>query len=122
MKIPPSELIDRMSILKLKIEKVEDSLIKENLKKEFLECEKSIKEFKSVGMEIKKEWFNQLYKINDRQWDLESAMNNARKQGLSLEEVGRICIEIRESNKRRIALKNQISEKIGEGFRDIEMN
>jgi len=117
MEISLLELIDKMTILKLKIEKVGDP----QLRTELEEYEKAIEELKKRGAQIEQEWFDKLYEINKEIWDLQSKINNARKQG-SLKEIGGGYIELAISNKKRITVKNEIASKTGRGFKDIAMN
>ena len=120
MEMPLPEIIDRISILKLKIERVNVSLRK-SFEREMQECEKAIEEFRNKGIIIKQEWIDKLYEINGFQWNLESEMNNLRKAE-KIEEMGKIYLDLQISNKKRVAVKNQISEETGSGFRDIKVN
>lgn len=118
MEMPLPEILDRMSIVKLKIERIGE----EHLKEEYKEYEKAIKEFEKIGIKIKKEWFEELYYLNGKIWDLESDIRKGKENILGLEEVGRRAILIRELNKQRIAIKNKIVEETGLGFKDVKMN
>jgi len=118
MEMPLPEILDRLSILKLKIERIGEP----HLKIELEEYEKAIEEFKARGIIIKDEWVEELYRINSRIWDLESDIRKGKEKELGLEEVGRRAIAIRENNKKRVAVKNKIVEETGSGFKDIKMN
>jgi len=63
-----------------------------------------------------------LYDINGKIWDLESDIRKGKEGELGLEEVGRRAIMIRELNKKRISVKNQITEETNMGFKDVKMN
>ena len=116
--MPLPEIIDRMSIVKLKIERIGEP----HLKKELEEYKKAIKEFENKDIKIKEKWFDELYEINRKIWDLEADIRKGKENLLGLEEVGRRAIAIRELNKKRIAIKNQIVEETGSGFKDVKMN
>jgi len=118
MEIPPAEVIDRMSIVKLKIERIGEL----HLQKEFEELQKAVEEFEQKDIKIKSEWFEELYVINGAQWDLESRMRKAKENGPDFIEMGKIYIELQKSNKKRVAVKNKISEETGQGFKDIKIN
>ena len=118
MEMSLPEMLDRMSIVKLKIERIGEP----HLKQEYGEYEKAIKDFEKKGIKTKKEWLEELYKINGKIWDLESDIRRGKENEIGLEEVGRRAIEIRELNKQRIAIKNKIVEETGLGFKDIKMN
>jgi len=116
MEMSLPEMLDRMSIVKLKIERIGEP----HLKQEYGEYEKAIKDFEKKGIKTKKEWLEELYKINGKIWDLESDIRRGKENEIGL--VGRRAIEIRELNKQRIAIKNKIVEETGLGFKDIKMN
>jgi hypothetical protein len=118
MEMPLPELLDRMSIVKLKIERIGEP----HLKEEYEEYEKAVKEFKDRGIEIKEEWVDELYEFNKNIWDLEADIRQGKEEELGLEEVGRRAIKIREANKKRIAVKNKITEQTGLGFKDVKVN
>lgn len=118
MEMPLPEILDRLSIIQLKIERIgEPHLIKEKD-----EYEKAVKEFEKRGVRIKKEWLKDLYEINGKIWDFESDIRKGKEKELGLEEVGRRAILIREWNKKRVAIKNKIVEATNSGFKDVKMN
>lgn len=116
--MPLAEILDRMSIVKLKIERIGEP----HLIKEYEEYEKAVQEFKDKGIIVKDEWLNELYKTNGIMWDLESDIRKGKENELGLEEVGRRAIAIRDLNKQRIAIKNRVVEETGLGFKDVKMN
>ena len=118
MEMPLPEILDRLSILKLKIERIGEPHLKYELKA----YEKAIDEFKKRGMGIKEEWLDKLYDINGKIWDLESDIRKGKENKLGLGEVGRRAIAIRELNKQRVSIKNEIVQKTGIGFKDVKMN
>jgi len=118
MEMPLSEVLDRLSILKLKIERINE----EHLKKELNAFNLAIQEFKSKGIKVKDEWLQELYKVNSKIWDLEADIRKGGENELGLEEVGRRAIEIRNLNRERVAIKNKIIEETGSGFKDIKVN
>jgi len=118
MKVPISEIIDRISILKLKIENLNNPLFNEELE----ECEKALENFREEGIEIKLDWIDELYEINKYQWGLESSLKKLREEKSDFEEMGKIYIELQISNKKRVAVKNKISEETKSGFKEIEVN
>lgn len=118
MDVPLSEIIDRISILMLKIENRDLPAFHEELK----ECNQEVEKMKEKGILVKEEWLDDLYKINKYQWDLESKNKEGQEGKLSLEELGRVYIELQISNKRRVAVKNRIVEDSKNGFTDIKIN
>ena len=118
MELPLAEVLDRLSILKLKIERINEW----HLKKEQDAFNLAIQEFKNKGIKIKEEWLEELYKVNSKIWDLEADIRKGRENLLGLEEVGRRAIEIRNLNRERVAMKNKIIEETGIGFKDVKVN
>jgi hypothetical protein len=53
---------------------------------------------------------------------LESDIRKGKEAELGLEEVGRRALEIRDINRERVALKNELKRIFGDGFKDIKVN
>ena len=138
-----AEIIDRYSILKLKLERLApqnkefESIIKKELvvlapsqnkdlesiiKKEFAAYENALGEFEKKGVFLKPEWISKLYEINGRIWDLESDIRQGKEGKLGLEEVGRRALKMRGINRERIEMKNLITKESGSGFFEIKVN
>jgi len=117
MEYPLPEIIDRITILRLKIEHSDNPVFKEQLNA----FHNALIEFKLRGINIKLEWINKLYKINKSQWKIESLFKEAKEKNY-LEEMGKLYIKICLSNKERTKVKNEISEITGQGFKDIKVN
>ena len=112
MKYPLSELIDRYSILLLKSERLPKDTVLEDQLIVFLDAIASY-DFYSIP------YIEEMKAINGRIWDLEAAIRQGQK--LSMAEVGRRALAIRDINKERIALKNKIAAQLGE-FEDIKVD
>jgi len=112
MHYPLSELIDRFSILDLKLKRLpKDPKIAAEHKK-FADA---IQEF---GVPTD-EYIEEMIKINGRIWDLEFEIRMTDK--LSLEEIGRRTLLIRKINKERIEMKNKIAREHGE-FEEVKVD
>jgi len=118
MEMPLSEILDRLSILKLKIERINEP----HLHKELGIFNEAIDDFKKKGVKINDSWLKDLYEINGKIWDLESDIRKGKEGELGLEEVGRRAILIRDLNKQRVSIKNSIVEQTGIGFKDVKVN
>ena len=116
--MPLAEVIDRFVIVKLKKERIKT----EDKTDEHEHYKKVLEDYKNKGIDIKQEWIERLYDANGKIWDLESDLRKGKEGLLGLEEVGRRAIKIREINKIRISIKNEIVEATGSGFKDIKMN
>lgn len=118
MEMPLPELLDRLVIVRLKAERIGDKKKKEEL--EFYN--KELENYRKKGFIIKNEWLKKLYEVNGKIWDLEADIRKGKEGELGLEEVGRRAIEIRNLNKTRISIKNEITEITGSGFKDVKVN
>ena len=102
---PVIELVDRYTIAKLKYEKTQANtgeLI-------FYETQIANFDIKQIESEL-----NQLYNIHKSIWDLEAELKSGVEESLSLEEIGRRAIKIRNMNNQRIALKNIMADKLNQ--------
>ncbi len=52
---------------------------------------------------------------------LESDIRKGKEKELGLEEVGRRALKIRDINRERVALKNELKEIFKDGFKDIKV-
>ena len=118
MEQPLPEIIDRLTIVRLKVERIKT----EDKRDEYEHYLKELEEWKKRGVEIKQEWIDRLYEANAKIWDLEHDIRRGKEGELGMEEDGRRAIQIREINKMRISIKNEIVEATGSGFKDIKMN
>ncbi|MDO8467797.1 MAG: hypothetical protein Q7S56_02520 [Nanoarchaeota archaeon] len=118
MEIPLSELIDRMTVLRIKIQNTENP----NVKKELDLVEGALKNFEEENSKIDENLIDNLQIINKELWDLVAELSDAKKENKSLEEIGRIYIRQHIANKKRIQIKNKIAEESGSGFKDIKVN
>ena len=112
MKMPISEIADRLSIAMLK--------------KARANAENQV-EIDTLTAEVNQylgavEYVEKLLDINGKIWDLESDIRKGKEAELGLEEVGRRAIQIREFNKIRVGYKNEMVKRYEEGFEDIKMN
>jgi hypothetical protein len=110
MKISLGDLIDRLSILKLKLERTDVDCTQE-----FNDILKEIE-----GRDDLKEFINNLYIVNGKIWDLESDIRKGKEGLLGLEEVGRRAIAIRNYNGQRVAIKNLINETFNTGYTEFK--
>jgi uncharacterized protein YdcH (DUF465 family) len=118
MEMPLPELIDRLVIVRLKAERIKDKEKEKELKFYMEELE----EYRKNGFLIKDEWLERLYDVNGKIWDLEADIRKGKEGELGLNEVGKRAIEIRNLNKIRITIKNEITEITGSGFKDVKVN
>jgi len=114
MEMPISEIIDRYTIALLKrdrtCENVEDEINAYYLEiNKYRDCEPFVKKLMSANATI---------------WDLETkaGRSNVDTGNISLEEIGRIAMEVRHWNKIRNGIKAEIVDKYNQGFKEIKVN
>ena|SRR3989344_820394 len=127
MEISLPEILDRISIVRLKIERIGEPQLNEELGTYM----NAMKEYIERGVNIKKEWLDELYEINGKIWDLvfpirkiinsENYLELAEK-AIGFEELGRQALLMESFMKIRVAVKNRISEETGSGFKDIKID
>jgi len=121
MKMPLHEAIDRLTILMLKRDRLRDEKDRPVVEKEYEFYKRVVDSYqKEDGIEIKEKWIQDLKEINSKCWDGEAAVRLGRTNGLTLEEVGRQMIQLRDFNRVRIGLKNKIVEDTGLNFDEIK--
>jgi DNA polymerase III delta prime subunit len=64
--------------------------------------------------------YEDLKRIHNEIWELEAELKTGREAELSLEEIGRRAIAIRDHNNKRILLKNSMAEKLNCSVREIK--
>lgn len=116
MLYPPAELLDRISILKLKQERG-----KVNCDQEMKTFQKALDEY-PIAKERAAEWVQALYRVNGNIWTLEADIRQGKEGKLGLEEVGRRALKIRDFNKERVAIKNKIAAAVKIGFQEKKVN
>ena len=86
MRYPLDELLDKRSIIQLKIERINDDDERKRLIKEFSDYTLGIAEYiaEEICTEAQvKEWHEKLYVANGRIWDLEAAIRQGKARVVS---------------------------------------
>ena len=108
---PISELVDRYTIAQLKF-----NLTRANQD----ELDFYNTQIASIDTTKINEELDELFTIHHCIWNLESELKSGVEHQLSLEEIGRRAIEIRNWNKKRIEIKNLIADKLGSSVKEIK--
>jgi|TARA_B100000315_G_scaffold257184_1_gene305164 hypothetical protein len=131
MKIPIGELIDKMSILRIKVEKIGES----QSKLEYEKYRKEIELFEDVNKKLIKRWCDQLYIINLQIWNIEydlrqkiSECDNQKRDIIKLfpknklKEIGKKHLLVQRLMKERDNIKNEITEITGDGYKIYKLD
>ena len=117
--ISPGELLDKISILEIKLEKVKDKHSKEEIKKEY----KILKEIQSSSIEMTgkiKNLFQLVKNVNIELWDIEDKLRIYEKNknfGKSFVELAR---GVYFNNDKRAKLKSEINKILKSNIREIK--
>lgn len=100
---PEGEIVDRLAINLLKLERLPDSLkhLDPQLRADTTALQTAYDALNLKGLEEMKE-------IHARIWDLEADIRQGKEGALGIEEVGKRALQIRDINAERIKLKNKL--------------
>ena len=117
--LPVLELIDRLCIARVKYERTASS---NQAELDWYEAR-----YQELTAKLNSQQLDQLVsdiaeitQIHNTIWDLEWQLKSGVEQQLSLEEIGRRAIRIRDNNNRRIEFKNSIAALFGLEMREIK--
>ena len=116
---PLPEVVDRYTIARLKLERLDDTQIDVESMKDEIEYYKSGIDFENEKLS---ELTNELYLVNGRIWDTESSFRMGLDKQMTLNEVGSRALRVRDLNRIRMKVKNDIIDLTGNGFKDCKMN
>ena len=108
---PIIELVDRLAIAEIKWERTQSN---------FEELAWYQEQFSKIDHSLFSQEYQELKEIHRTIWTLEAALKSGQEHTLSLEEIGRRAILIRDYNRQRIILKNTIAEKLNCPVREIK--
>jgi len=108
---PIIELIDRLVIAKIKLEKG----INSKLEYDFYNNQATRYDLSTIHSLIE-----ELEIVHNTIWNLESELKSGVEHSLALDEIGRRAIKIRDANNKRIALRNKMAELLSDPIREIK--
>ena len=117
--ISAGELLDKISILEIKIDKIKSKDKQVEIKKEY----KLLKEAQNLNVEDSKdiqELFNEIKKVNLNLWIIEDKIRICEKN----KNFGKEFIELSRSvylnNDKRAAIKSQLNDLLGSNIREVK--
>ena len=117
--ISAGELLDKISILEIKLEKIEDKNNREEIKKEY----KILKEIQNSSIKFDdkiKELFNSIKVINIKLWNVEDELRICEKNkdfGKNFIELAR---EVYLNNDKRSKIKSEINKILGSNIKEVK--
>lgn len=103
--MPLPELIDRMTISELKVERIGDN----ECLQEYSNYDYIYEFYKELGFSISQEKYKELKTIHSKIWDLESDLRKGKEKIFTIDEIANRTFQIRDLNKERVNLKNTIA-------------
>lgn len=110
---PVIELVDRYAIAKLKFAKTGANQAELHFYQQQVE---------TMNIAAVQKFFDELCEVHESIWNLESELKSGLEHQLSLEEIGRRAIQIRNFNNRRVELKNTMAKLIGCNVQEIKQD
>ena len=117
--ISPGELLDKISILEIKIEKVKDKNSLEEIKKEY----KILKEIQTSSIDITgkiKDLFQSVKNVNIKFWNIEDKLRICEKNKNFDKNFIELARGVYFANDERAKLKNEINEILKSDIREIK--
>lgn len=118
VKRDPGDIIDRLSIARLKVERIKESENKKEFEYFKTGLDELVEEYRNTSNNIN--WYSAsdyIYDINSIIWRLESDLRRGNLDH-DMRACGDRAVLIREVNKLRVNFKNFINNMVGEGFID----
>ena len=117
--ISAGELIDKISILEIKLEKIKDKANQDEINKEY----KILKEVKNSSLEVTeklKTLFKEIKEVNLNLWNIEDKLRICEKN----KDFGQTFIELARgvylNNDKRSKIKSEINKILGSNIREIK--
>jgi hypothetical protein len=108
---PVIELFDRLAIAEIKWQKSQKN-------KSELDWYRS--QIVGLNFESIQDLYTELLATHNHIWNKESELKSGKDHELSLEEIGRRALQIRDLNNQRLKLKNAMAERLGCSVREIK--
>ena len=116
---PIPEVADRYTIAMLKSERLDsDEIDMQEMKRQISYYEEGLDMNDPKLSKLVKD----LYLINGKMWDAEHEIRKGQDENLGNSEIGKRAFIIRDLNRERMKIKNEIIELTGDGFKDCKMN
>jgi hypothetical protein len=107
IKISDGELLDKYSILYIKVSKIDDPIKKHNVKKEFAYIDKKVNKFKRNRKYLK--LLNKLIQINKKLWKIEDDIRDKEREKQFDANFISLARKVYITNDLRFKIKNEIN-------------
>jgi hypothetical protein len=113
------ELIDKITILEIKIEKISDKNSLEIINREYSSLKESVKKNVKINDEIKKLW-GELKALNLKLWEIEDGKRLAEKNKKFDENFIELARNVYKCNDTRSKIKSKINQLSGSNIREVK--
>ena len=117
--ISAGELIDKITILEIKQEKIKDASKLQSIKTELASLQQTLNEHITLDAEIKK-LLDELKKINFKLWDIEDGKRNCEKEKNFGEKFIELARNVYLFNDQRAKIKLQINNHLGSNIKEVK--
>jgi len=117
--ISAGELIDKITILEIKQEKIKDASKLQSIKTELTSLQQTLNEHITLDDEIKK-LSDELKKINFKLWDIEDGKRNCEKEKNFGEKFIELARNVYLFNDQRAKIKLQINNHLGSNIKEVK--
>ena len=117
--ISPGELLDKISILEIKLEKIDNKVNLKEIEKEY----KILNEIKNSAIELTdeiKNLFKSIKEINLNLWNIEDKLRVCEKNEDFGKDFVQLAREVYFNNDKRAKIKSEINEKLNSNIREIK--
>ena len=117
--ISPGELLDKISILEIKLEKIKDKNSQEEIKKEY----KILKEIQNSSIKLEdkiKELFDSIKEVNLKLWSVEDKLRICEKNKDFGEKFIELARGVYFNNDSRSKIKSEINKLLGSNIKEIK--
>ena len=112
IRMPISEVADRYTIALLKQKNTDEDMFKE-----IDTYQDELRSYPDIEPYIVR-----LLEVNSKIWKLEASLRAGKENEMMYVVIAETAVAIRNTNRERVAIKNEMVEKYGEGFKDIKIN
>lgn len=109
------EIVDKITILSIKSNKITDKIKLTNVKKEL---DYLVNKVYSMGLELMTENYFELHSINRNLWDIEDAIREKEEKKEFDSEFIELARSVYITNDKRFEIKNRINVEFKSGFRE----
>ena len=118
--ISASELLDKISILEIKLEKIKDKTSQDEINKEY----NILKEVQNSSIEMTeklKTLFNEIKEVNLNLWNIEDELRICEKRKVFGEKFTELARGVYLNNDKRSKIKSEINKILGSNIKEIKL-